>query len=410
MIDAVTIDAATINLTHRLRRSLTVACLLPLLWSVSSLASAQPTPGKCAPPKPANATGAALWLATTGNACAVRPDACVGPVCALIADYEKAPTRSIDDAPVKVFEAIEKQATDLASSATTQAALVKKHVDGLLVRLRGAKADLRLIEPETLIDGRLANPRSGPISPAATGSRLTANTWQPDELVFFRGEPSQIDLDEYFKTCDTSCDSELAAANEVVRLVGLVRRTLTHLAKPWSESLKAHVDAVVGQWDQFIEINKGQMPWELLLNGRFYGKHRDFRSPPTSQMILIHPEPAGWFRTSEDRRLTPTVAVSLIGFRRWRWPDLSKPDAIGDDSAKASSQWGVGLLTVLGAEGFPKAAWGANVYASRGIWVGYATGKVSDQRQHFIVVSGDVMRVLGNAERVVKTFRGAATQ
>ena len=108
--------------------------------------------------------------------------------------------------------------------------------------------------------------------------------------------------------------------------------------------------------------------------------------------------------------MTPTVAVSLIGIRRWRWPDLSKPDAIDADSAKASSQWGVSVMTVLGAEGFPKAAWGANVYATRGIWVGYATGKVQDQRQHFIVVSGDVMRVLGSAERVVNTFRGAGTQ
>jgi hypothetical protein len=399
-----------IAFTHHVRRSLTVACLLPLLWSVSPQASAQPTPVSCAPPKPASADAAGNWLATTGNECAVRADACAGPVCALIAEYEKKPTRSIDDAPVKVFEAIEQQATALASSATTQPALVKRHVDSFLVRLRGAKADLVLIEPGALIDGRLANPRSGPISPAATGSRLTPNTWQPDQLVFFKGEASEIKLEDYFATCAAACDLELAASNEVLRLIGLVRRTLTHFAKPWSESLETHVNAVVGQWDQFIEINKGQMPWELLLNGRFYGRHRDFRSPPNSQMILVHPEPAAWFRTSEDRRMTPTVAVSLIGIRRWRWPDLSKPDAIGADSAKASSQWGVSVMTVLGAEGFPKAAWGANVYATRGIWVGYATGKVQDQRQHFIVVSGDVMRVLGSAERVVKTFRGAGTQ
>jgi hypothetical protein len=388
---------------HYLPRLLICAVLL---FPAPSVALAQPVTATCTPPTPASDAVAGNWLATTGQRCASKADTCVGSACAIVAEFEKT-AFAPKTPPLAVFDAIEAQARSVETGATTQAGLVKQHVAVLRQRISGVRQDLAALEPVEILDGQLANPRAGPISPAVTGSRLTPDTWNSDELVFFRGEKAEIDLEAYLATCGTACDRELAAANEILRLIALTRRTLTHVAMAWHKGLVTHVNAIVGQWDQFVAINKGQTPWELLLNGRLYGRNREFRSPPSSQWILVHPEPAAWFRVSSDRRMTPTVAISLIGIRRWRWQDVSDQTAIDEKSSRARSQWGVSALAVVGAEGFPKIAWGANVYASRGIWIGYAVGKVQSDHQHFIVVSGDVMRVVGSAERVLGTFRGA---
>lgn len=373
------------------RRMLRLLLLALILFEPSGAAASQDL--ACTPPAHVDSQEAAAWLVFTGEPCFMKT--CTGTSCPQVDAARKDRAKAAD-----ALRAIRSEGAAFQHDRR----LFEQDRRKLLARVDHALDQLAVMEQAyAMLAAQLRPERPEDREPYQVSPALVPDTWVRSELVLFEGEAGAIDLGGYFVACSDACGGELAAAADLLRITTLVRHTLGDLVRPWHEGFVARVNSVVAQWKQFADANRGQTPWELLLNGRVFSISRDFAPPPATQMLLLHPEPAGWLRVSEGRQLSPRLAVSLVGLRSWRWRDDAEAvNAV--EPVPVSLRYGFSALAVLGSESEPAVTWGFNVHVRQGIWVGYTTGMSQGSRQHFVVVSGDTMRIFGSRTRVLQRF------
>ena len=128
-----------------------------------------------------------------------------------------------------------------------------------------------------------------------------------------------------------ACKSAVQDAEFVLRAAKLVERGLAYYGRPFLTAALAKTSARDAQWTAYFDETLVQFPWELALNSaRFTRAARavhGFASPPSDQWVLLHPMAGVEYVWSAPKgsRMTPAVAMEILGYNRWRWNARNKP-------------------------------------------------------------------------------------
>lgn len=127
------------------------------------------------------------------------------------------------------------------------------------------------------------------------------------------------------------CRSAVRTAEFVLRAATLVRRSLDYYSRPLLTAVLVKTSVRDARWTAYFGETLVQFPWELALNSaRFTRAARathGFAMPPSSQWVLLHPM-AGveyvW-SAAKGSRMTPAVAMEIVGYNRWSWNAKNRP-------------------------------------------------------------------------------------
>ena len=145
-------------------------------------------------------------------------------------------------------------------------------------------------------------------------------------------------------TSTEQCKSAVLTAEFVLRAATLVRRSLDYYSRPFLTAALVKTSMRDARWTAYFDETLVQFPWELAFNSaRFTRAARaahGFAMPPSNQWVLLHPM-AGveyvW-SAAKGSRMTPAVAMEILGYNRWSWNAKNKPSgALGASVVAAFS-------------------------------------------------------------------------
>jgi hypothetical protein len=158
--------------------------------------------------------------------------------------------------------------------------------------------------------------------------------WEWDKTRF-RGLPS-VNPAPLEVTCakadEPPCREAAEAGKAVFRAASLVRQTLQFTLSDVYEQALAATRVRKAKWDAYFDDARVQFPWELYVNGWFYGRENrrkgGFAEPPNDQFIFLHPgigvEYVGG--APSGNRFEAALVLELIGYNRWSWTKAGKID------------------------------------------------------------------------------------
>lgn len=130
------------------------------------------------------------------------------------------------------------------------------------------------------------------------------------------------------------CQQVYTTAQDILRHVRLVERSLTYYSRPVIDAHYADARRRDHQWDAYFDEALFQYPWELALNGIWLKKHDPrpedahgnklgFLPPPASQWIVLHPNVGLEYvgAAPDGQQFKPVVYIEMFGYNRWRWGD-----------------------------------------------------------------------------------------
>lgn len=150
----------------------------------------------------------------------------------------------------------------------------------------------------------------------------------------FHGLPLQLasTVKDACTTATTArCMSAVQTAEFVLRATRLVARSLTFYSAPIVTAALARTSKRDAQWTAYFDETLVQFPWELALNSaRFTRAARaraGFAMPPRDQWVWLHPMAGVEYVWSapQGSRMTPAVAMEVLGYNRWSWNAKNKP-------------------------------------------------------------------------------------
>lgn len=212
---------------------------------------------------------------------------------------------------------------------------------------------------------------------AAARSRFT-----PVGHTYFAGGETEIDLEDFLRDeCPGSCAAAFHRAVRISTLASLYRRSLTKLTDDWRRHALEHLDALDARWQAYFESARSQFPWELAVNSWRYDRSPHLVEPPTSQIIVLHPEPVFEVTTEGDSELEEALALELIGFHRWTY-----------EGTQVARPLGVSLLATWRGSAAEEVGYGLIVHLPR-FW---SLGATYREDQTSIVVSTDLAKLVTN--------------
>lgn len=98
-----------------------------------------------------------------------------------------------------------------------------------------------------------------------------------------------------------------------------------------------------------------QWPWELMINGRRYRAEENESeagrfSPPTDQLIVMHPGVGATFYDGDDSEVKLTALAELVGYSRWEYREGQRHNEWGASliaaytPGDAGDDWGYGVM------------------------------------------------------------------
>lgn len=216
--------------------------------------------------------------------------------------------------------------------------------------------------------------------PRANWERLTNETQGALRL---DGQTFKLLAPTGCKKADTSCPAFDSQIN-LVRVFNLVGRLRGYLQFDSLATIHADVNLQKDRWTAYRTKGKPLYFWEVWLNGATMGDElcprdpgtgiqRGFCATPSSQWVLLHPEPVAAFnrKATQASELNAALLIELVGYHRWKWGEGSSEmrGRIGGSLAAAYLQHGGGRKWGYG----PSFTWGegsslAVVRAPGGKW------------------------------------------
>lgn len=216
--------------------------------------------------------------------------------------------------------------------------------------------------------------------PRANWERLTNETQGALRL---DGQTFKLLAPTGCKKADTSCPAFDSQIN-LVRVFNLVGRLRGYLQFDSLATIHADVNLQKDRWTAYRTKGKPLYFWEVWLNGATMGDElcprdpgtgiqRGFCATPSSQWVLLHPEPVAAFnrKATQASELNAALLIELVGYHRWKWGEGSSEmrGRIGGSLAAAYLQHGEGRKWGYG----PSFTWGegsslAVVRAPGGKW------------------------------------------
>jgi hypothetical protein len=141
--------------------------------------------------------------------------------------------------------------------------------------------------------------------------------------------PLQPHLDSACASRDDRCSVAFETVKEVLRIANLTHRALFESEKPDMLELLAENVKRGKSWYEYFETARSQYFWELAVNSFLMGETRPlvdsvrvgFRSVPTGQWLLLHPQVAFEYANDEPAgsKTRAIALMDLIGYNRWSW-------------------------------------------------------------------------------------------
>lgn len=176
---------------------------------------------------------------------------------------------------------------------------------------------------------------------------LLSGTWRWDPNTETFGELAIPLASTVNKACaqpsSDLCKGAYQTASFVLRAAKLVERGLSYYGRPFLVAALAKTTMRDARWTAYFDETLVQFPWELALNSaRFSRAARatsGFAMPPSDQWVLLHPMLGVEYVWSgpQGSRMTPAVAMEVLGYNRWSW---------GMDN-KARRAWGASIAAVF---------------------------------------------------------------
>jgi hypothetical protein len=254
-----------------------------------------------------------------------------------------------------------------------------------------AQTSTAALAPLAVVGDRLAQ---ASLSLGTTSALVMPATWVVDQ-----GGLGSVDaalplpaalLDASCRTRTPVCETTFAGVAAVFRAVKLANLAL---ARAESDTIRAFVAETARRkrsWDDYFDVAHSQYWWELQLNARrlvddrneLEGVKQGFRSPPTNQLILLHPSTAlEWARREPNgSSYGAIVNVELLGGNWWRYD--------GDGSLGRS--FGIAaIVTARDRVNMRDFAWGASVMLNQR----YTFGLTTDGKHYAVMLTTDVAKL-----------------
>jgi hypothetical protein len=190
------------------------------------------------------------------------------------------------------------------------------------------------------------------------------------------------------------CTQASSTAEGVVRAATLVERALG--VKSDESLLAAYREAKRrdARWNSYFSDVKSQFIWENLVNGQLYQRQirgKGLSDPPTSQLILFHPNVGMEYVSGADPgdKMKAALVLEVVGYNRWSWGDDNKPQNAFGASA---------VVTYADRAGVRTAAWGISVIAMNN----YALTITRHGGKTGVMLSADLTKAVSKADEDLK--------
>lgn len=154
-----------------------------------------------------------------------------------------------------------------------------------------------------------------------------------------------------------NCTEAIKIAEVLLRSARAISDYAAEVAGNYIDTLLQHATILDKKWNYYLNDSRAQTIFELKLNSaRWRNKTSDyppgFRSPPSDQIILLHPSVGleVLLSNDNDEMIKPALFLEVIGYNRWRYKeDGSAGLAIGVSALVAYTgrttinDWGYGV-------------------------------------------------------------------
>lgn len=243
------------------------------------------------------------------------------------------PARLSDTASKKEIELVVLSALDPVLKATARERDKSTEGSAQRVLLTGLDSLVTLVRIAVTTGVTLVATETG----ATAGDRVLLRpiTWTWDPTQERIGElPLRLAgsvQDACTTTTTAQCTSAVVTAEFVLRAATLVKRSLDYYSRPFLAAALVQTNMRDARWTAYFDETLVQFPWELALNSARFTqaarKTRGFAMPPSSQWVLLHPMAGVEYVWSapQGSRMTPAVAMEILGYNRWSWNAMNKP-------------------------------------------------------------------------------------
>lgn len=222
---------------------------------------------------------------------------------------------------------------------------------------------------------------------------LPTAVWQPAQMELFSGHPDAVNFEENLADacgddgtvgdCRTTFDVSTCAYS----LASMQRRVLFELLEEERRATVDYLDLLNRRWASFNTGGRSLFPWELGINGWWYGRKHDTRGfvePPSMQIVIAHPSIAIDYANAESGGMEEALVLEVLGWYRWRW---------GDDSSAIERPFGASVIaTWTGGQG--DVGYGVMVHLPKNWSIGVTRREILGEDETTVLVSVDLGKLI----------------
>ena len=196
----------------------------------------------------------------------------------------------------------------------------------------------------------------------------------------------------------SECRAAYDDAAVILRFANLIYQAFAYHGVPFREATLRDATLAIGRWDNYFESARSQFIWELFLNDlRYDAVPEGFPDPPSSQIILMHPNASLEYAPDAEDRVKGILTLEVLGYNFWRWHR---------DSSDMSTALGVSaVVNFADREGYDTVSYGAMAHYANRYSVGVAFGKGPNGVSTSMFVSVDLARVITSQSKKLRALR-----
>lgn len=264
-----------------------------------------------------------------------------------------------------VFSITKKQILSIYTTSIDEQFVIEK----MIAAIDTSKSTVNsLLEPDNMI---LLEIHRRTVAPMLANYEWKPNDWGRRSLYIelnpnYGYQPIQVNQSLLAPNCEPykeninteTCNNAIEITEIVLRSAYAISHYASENAKDFINSLFEHAKVLENQWDYYLNDARTQTILELKLNSRVWrSRTKDhpagFRSPPSGQIILLHPSAGLDILINNDGNeiVKPALFLEVIGYNRWSYKTdgstgLAKGASllVSYTGRTTTSDWGYGAM------------------------------------------------------------------
>ena len=221
-----------------------------------------------------------------------------------------------DDPKLSENKAAIDEAFDLLARIESQGAALKSRTSGALNAAATRFAEsLETFAPLSSDDFReaLTNADTQLWTVDPEGNLFGPNGINPSEILSDACSGPTIDPDH--------CERAFIDLGTLYTLAGFQHTMMSTFFKEDRAAFDGYLTELDRKWSTYFSKSRGILPWELYANGLLFKPERGFNEPPSSQLILLHPNVGLRAGDGAGGNIDTILTLELVGYYDWRWED-----------------------------------------------------------------------------------------